>query len=250
MCGIIVRCHVGENFTEKDSPFELLITDPLDRKTGYGAILGIISCDFIPDSGYDSIGLYNADIDESGPETKEIDIRKPIEGEYELKVIGTGTGTYELEIYGTDREGDPSITDFSQIPISPNVIHSYLFNYSRKAGSKIEICGGFDGKGQRPRDVNKFLSYSNPTQVTTEIPAGEMTVDLVIFYNLPIIPSTFKAVLNGQDITNLFSPVADKNEIVKLTLAKGRNVLILSVDGTLASERVTTDKDRLVFIVP
>ena len=254
------RMFVGPEYTFYDpwcrlnirfhSPGELVITDPLGRKEGYDPVSDVLYYDEIADSGYDTIGLYNADTDESGPETKEIEIWRPIEGEYELKVTGTGTGTYDLEFYASDREGGPSIEDFSQVSISPNVIHSYIFNYSREAGSKIDICGAFDGKGQRPRDVNKFLSYSNPTRVTTEIPAGEMTFDLFIFYDLPVIPSTFEAVLNGQDITNLFSPVADKNEVVKLTLAKGRNVLILSVDGTLASERVATDKDRLVFIVP
>ena len=98
--------------------------------------------------------------------------------------------------------------------------------------------------------MNKFLSFSNPTQVTTKLPQGETTFDLFIFYDEAIIPETFKAELNRQDITNLFSPSPGGAETVRFNLSSGRNTLILSVDGRLASGRVATDRDRLVFIVP
>ena len=240
-CGIVIFFH---------SPGELLITDPQGKRTGYDPISGIEYSE-IPNSGYASEAIEDAITGEPGPETKIIDIRQPIEGEYELKVIGTEEDDYTLGIYATDRENNESGKEFLEpISISPEVVHSYVLNYSREVGSEIEVFGGFDGKGQRPRDVNKFLSYSNPTQMRTELAEGVTTFDLVIFYDQSIIPGTFKAGLNKQDITSLFSPSPGGAETVRLNLASGRNTLILSVDGTLTSGRVATDRDRLVFLVP
>jgi len=247
-CSLNIRCHPAGKY---DSPCELVITDPLGRKEGYDPVSGTTYQGQIPDAFYGEEGLPNLPEDPPEPQSKEIDISVPAEGKYELKVIGTKKGGYDLEVHASDREGGISYKDdIEQIPISPNVVHTYIINYSRAAGSKIEVIGGFDGKGQRPRDVNKFLSYSNPTQVTTELLPGVKTFNLSIFYDEAIITGTFKAELNRQDITNLFSPSLGGNEIVKLNLASGRNTLILSVDGRLSSGRQATDRDRLVFIVP
>jgi hypothetical protein len=217
---------------------------------GYDPILNIFYVDEIPNSGYDNVSLPDADTDEPGPITQELEIWRPVDGEYELKVIGTGIGSYELRVTLSDRESGGNTEEFFEIPISPKEVHNYLFNYSREAGAKMDVSGGFDGKGQRPRDVNKFLSYSNPTQVTTELLPGVKTFNLSIFYDEAVITGTFKAELNRQDITNLFSPSPGRNEVVKLNLVSGRNTLILSVDGRLSSGRQATDTDRLVFIVP
>jgi hypothetical protein len=240
-CGLTIRFH---------SPGELVITDSLGRKEGYDSISGTTYQGQIPDAFYGETGLPNLPEDLPEPQSKEIDISVPAEGEYELKVIGTDVGNYDLEIRAWDREGGRSYKDIEQIPIITNTVHTYILNYSRAAGSKLEVIGGFDGKGQRPKDVNKFLSYSNPTQVTTELLPGVKTFNLSIFYDQAIISGTFKAELNRQDITNLFSSSPGRNEVVKLNLVSGRNTLILSVDGRLSSGRQATDTDRLVFIVP
>ena len=99
--------------------------------------------------------------------------------------------------------------------------------------------------GQRPRDVNKLLSYSNPTESWTTLPAGTTTYQLMLFYGEAIVPSSFKATLNGVDITSWFSPTAGNSDIVNIDLQAGRNVLLLSIDG----EGHATDRERLVFLV-
>ena len=69
-------------------------------------------------------------------------------------------------------------------------------------------------------------------------------------YASTTIPATFSARLNGVDITSLFHPQPGTFETVQLVfLQPGRNVLVLSIDGTVSSGRVATDTDRLVFIV-
>ncbi|MEW6675315.1 MAG: hypothetical protein AB1348_04810 [Nitrospirota bacterium] len=73
---------------------------------------------------------------------------------------------------------------------------------------------------------------------------------LLVFYGKTILPETFNATLNGIDIKGIFHPKPDISEAVKLNLQKGRNTLILSVDGIRDDGKRATDRDRLVFIVP
>lgn len=108
----------------------------------------------------------------------------------------------------------------------------------------------FDGKGQRPADVNSFLSYLKPLEAQTTLPQGQSAYYLLIFYGKTIQPQTFKATLNGADISGSFHPNPDSSDAVKLNLQQGRNTLVVSVDGIRNDGRKATDTDRLVFIVP
>jgi hypothetical protein len=108
----------------------------------------------------------------------------------------------------------------------------------------------FDGKGQRPADVNSFLGYEQPMQTQTELSAGTKSYDIHIYYGKTVDPTTFAAKLNKQDISSLFSPQPFSDEEVVIPLPKGRNTLLLSIDGKKSDGRIATDSDRLVFIVP
>ncbi len=107
----------------------------------------------------------------------------------------------------------------------------------------------FNGGGQKPDDVNLFLRYANPKESQTELPAGQNTFEILIYYGKTIKKETFKATLNDQDIKNLFSPVPGGGDYVKLTLQNGRNVLEFSIDGLNKRGHTANDKDRLVLIV-
>lgn len=240
--GIEIRFH---------SPGELLLTDPQGRRVGYDPRTGT-KYNEIPEAFYEPIGLEDAETGEPGPYTKELEIPRPLAGDYQLDVIGTDTGTYTLEINATDPELNPSIEEVENISITPNEVHIYGFYYAKTVGAELEfkaIPGNFDGKGQRPSDVNKFLSYVTPTQSATTLPAGTTSFSLVVIYDKNIIPATLTATLNGVDVSPLFHPVSGGMESVTLNLNQGRNTLILSVEGNLPN-RVARDTDRLVFIVP
>ncbi len=107
----------------------------------------------------------------------------------------------------------------------------------------------FNGGGQKPDDVNLFLRYANPKESQTELPAGQNTFEILIYYGKTIKKETFKATLNDQDIKSLFSPVPGGGDYVKLTLQSGRNVLEFSIDGLNQRGHTANDKDRLVLIV-
>lgn len=107
----------------------------------------------------------------------------------------------------------------------------------------------FKGKGQRPVDVNSFLSYYEPKDSTTLLTPGITTFDLQVFYGASIMPLSFSASLNGKDISADFSPIPSGNQVVTLRLESGRNVLLLSVEGERVDGKTARDEDRLVFVV-
>ena len=207
---------------------------------------------------YDEMpGYYGSDTQhddvsgEVGHESKILSVAKPMDGDYTLQVIGTGADSYGVHfrvsgdwngVYRTEAVGE-----FDGY-ITPGEIHSYGLNFVRANGPTLALHGGFDGGGQRPKDVNKFLSYISPTNSQTKLPAGTASFPLMLAYSKDIIAATFKAVLNGIDVTSSFKPVMGGHETVVIPLAAGRNVIELSVDGALTT-RTARDADRLVFIV-
>jgi hypothetical protein len=181
------------------------------------------------------------------PRTELLDIPRPSDGDYKLYVIGTETRTYGLDIDVWYSDMNSSMKKFREIPITSGEIHIYSFYYSKNGEGDVEI--EFDRDGQRPRDVNKFLSYVRPSQRQTSLPAGTTTYNAIVVYGDSIIPSSFKTELNGLDITSLFNPIPEGTDAVTLNLNQGRNTLILSVDANLTN-RVANDKDTLIFMVP
>ena len=226
---------------------EALVMDPLGRKLGLDPITSQ-RYDEIPWSGYGA-PIRDVSTEEMRNPPKEIEITGAINGDYLVRVTGIGSGKYGIQVWLDNKTRQSySKTLASNVQTSRNAVHTYSVHYDSSNLSAIYASGGFDGGGQRPKDVNKFLTYANPSDSQTDLPAGTTTFPLMIFYGNNAITSTFKATMNGVDITNLFSPTAGNHETVNLPLSPGRNVLSLSTDGNLPT-RVATDTDRLVFIV-
>jgi len=226
---------------------EAIVTDPLGRRLGFDQNRNKRYSE-IPHGGVGS-PVRDSSPKELSDSSKEIIIGEAINGDYLISIIGTKIGKYRLDVrkHNTLRQSSAMILA-KDVPISPNVVHSYSVHYDSTNLSATSASGGFDGGGQRPKDVNKFLTYANPSDSQTDLPAGTTTFPLMIFYGSNIIASTFKASLNGVDITSLFNPNPGSHETVTINLTAGRNVLSLSTDGNLPT-RVATDTDRLVFIV-
>lgn len=90
------------------SPIELLVTDPLNRKSGYDPVAGIF-WDEIPDSEYflSSIAADGGQ-GEVFPLSKVLLSQKPIEGEYNIEIFGVGNGNYEVDIFAANHYGTVS----------------------------------------------------------------------------------------------------------------------------------------------
>jgi hypothetical protein len=105
----------------------------------------------------------------------------------------------------------------------------------------------FDGGGQQPAEVNKFMRYVAPTQSRNKVPANT-TYTVVVYYGATINAATFSATLDGVDITSRFHPVPGGADAVKIAIGTATTKLHLSVDGTKASGGKGTDSDTLTFL--
>jgi hypothetical protein len=230
------------------SPAELLVTDPHGRRSGRDPVAGVTYAE-IPGAEYGSNAIDDILNDEPDPNpSKEFGVNQPLAGEYAVEVVGTGTGTYTLSIRTHSRDGQLGFRRFVGVPTAPGVAHRYVVTYDPAApGGPIGLTGSFSGGGGRS-SVDLFLSYSAPVERQTTLPPGATEYTLMIFYGGTIIPSTFSAVLDGEDISHLFKPRPGEVETVSLPLQAGRNVLLLKVDGE-DRERIGTDRDRLTFTV-
>jgi hypothetical protein len=235
-------------FIALGSPAELLITDPTGKRLGFDPTTKIGYSE-IPNSVYsreangdDSTGVPDPD------PVKVLDLMSIIQGDYTLQLTGTGTGTYNLDIRAYDQNDNPSPTSFLKMPIYNGQIITYKIPFDPTGTTPLVVNGGFDGGGQRPKDVNKFLTYASPNGGKTVLTGGVTSYALVIFYAPSVISSSFTATLNGGDVSQLFHPLPGTHEVVNLNLNAGSNVLVLSIDGNLPT-RVATDTDRLTFSV-
>jgi len=233
------------------SPAELLLTDSSGLRTGIDPIAGASFAE-IAGATYNDDSFDDPNDDTDTPahvDAKVLDLTPGAPGTYNLTVTGTGTGTYDLDLTAFDPTFQRSYTTIEDMPVSPGSTQVYTFTLPVAPGGSFPVSGGFLGGGQRPRDVNHFLTYANPTSSETDLPAGTTSVPLLIFYDAQVIAATFSATLNGTDVTGLFHPAAGTFERVDVPLLSGSNVLLLKIDGNLPT-RVATDADRLVFAVP
>ena len=232
------------------SPAELLLTDPSGRRTGINSATDT-TFEEIPGSSYMVDAIDPPDEpDAKGIDTKMLEVSPLPDGQYTLAVQGTGSGTYLLEFLyqGVDHQGQAKAA-IRDVPVAAGTVHTYRFTAPIATGGGFRLEGGFNGGGQRPRDVNKFLSYAAVSSGRTDLPAGTTTYPLMVFYDAAIVPSSFYATINRTTITSLFHPAPGGFETVSIPLQKGSNTLQLSIDGNLAN-RVATDTDRLVFRAP
>ncbi|MEK7521058.1 MAG: hypothetical protein AAB560_03195, partial [Patescibacteria group bacterium] len=90
------------------SPAELLIVDPLGRKLGKDPIANTVYNE-IPDGSYTQEGPIITSDTSLDPnqihKTKVIYIPTPVEGNYDIRVIGTDTGIYEISTLIYDNQG-------------------------------------------------------------------------------------------------------------------------------------------------
>ena len=179
-----------------------------------------------------------------------LDIRQPIDGAYEVQVIGTSPGNYTLDVQGRDRNGDVTRRPhFRAISTDRGAVHRYILNYSPVTGAPVSVSGGFKGKSHKANSADAFISYANLTGAETRLPEGQTTFPLLIFYGNSIRPVTFTAMLNDTNISSWFTPDPGKSQTVFVPLRRGSNTLMLSVGGTTVAGEEATDTDRLVFSV-
>jgi hypothetical protein len=113
------------------SPVDLVITDPQGRRLGFDPASGT-SYEEIPDAWYGVDGTI-AGGDGSGEiltGVKTAWLNAPVDGQYALEVIGTGTGMYTVHAEAYDRDGNYSPIEGPSGTTSPGQVDSALVHYT------------------------------------------------------------------------------------------------------------------------
>lgn len=97
------------------SPATMMVTDPLGRRTGTDpatgeVVLEIPTADYVPGDGVESGSV--------------VAIADPIEGEYQVEVAGTGTGSYNLSAISTVDNVVTAEMHSIDVPITEGEIHT------------------------------------------------------------------------------------------------------------------------------
>ena len=222
----------------------MLLTDPEGRRTGIDPLSGRSFAE-IPYSSYEAIGLANLVTGDPGPTTQELAVTEPVNGDFSIRIVCTYEDVYSIEIKGYDKAGDFGHLIARDVPIKLYSIHTYSLRYKKgneKDLDSMTLRGGYDGTGDEEGDANLPLSYNTCSSSDIELPAETKQYSLGIWYYEGTDPKSFIATLNGKDITALFAPKANSNEIVTLDLSQGINSLVLRIEGDVQSQKlVDTD---------
>ena len=218
----------------------MLLTDPEGRRTGIDPLSGS-SYKEIPNGFYGTTGLRDAVTGDPGPETQELTVTRPIDGEFSIRILCSYEEKYYFEIFGYDAAGDFGHILTREIQHELYTVHTYSLRYKKgneKDLDTMTLRGGYDGTGDERRDGNLLLSYFTCSSSDIELSAGTKQFSLGVWYYEGTDPKSFKATLNGKDISALFTPKANSNGIVTLDLTQGSSSLVLEIEGDMQSQRL------------
>ncbi len=225
-------------------PVDLLLTAPDQKRLGRDPISGR---DFkeIPKAAYETTRLSDDVTGDEGADNHEIEAIGLQPGTYHLVITGVQRGSYSASVVITEIDGSRS-ANLSKIPISAGARHQMVVEITNQSAPESFVYGAFPGtsEGESPT-ANTLLSYLTPPGGCD----GKSDGILLLFYSSFIAPSTFRAELNGRDISALFSPGKGKSQAITPPWQKGKNLLRLSVQGHQAGQTMI-DTDEVLFQFP
>ncbi|MFQ6119553.1 MAG: hypothetical protein ACE5KE_06680, partial [Methanosarcinales archaeon] len=189
------------------SPAELLITDPLGRKLGKDPIADILYNE-IPDGNYTKEGpIVTSDIPlEPGDvqESRVVYIPYPIDGEYDIKVIGTESGGYTTGLLVYDQNGQSKdITQEGNTTV--NNIQEFELNYYSQIIEQTEVYRIVDidiKPGSYPSSINLKSKGVTPVAVLTNdfFDVKDIVIDSVVFAGANPLRGKLEDVDNDNDL--------------------------------------------------
>jgi hypothetical protein len=121
-----------------NSPAEVLITNPQGQRTGKDPQIDTVYNE-IPNAFY-YVESLASDTGEggSGHPYKIFDLTSPPDGSYTVQVIGTGSGSYILDILNYDKIGNPASKEISgQTEVGS--VNTYRMDYSSSPGAQVNV---------------------------------------------------------------------------------------------------------------
>lgn len=119
------------------SPVEFVVTDPLNRKSGYDPITET-HWDDIPETDYEIFAMKNALEPSLIIEAKVLEIDIPLDGQYTISIYGTGDGEYTVYSLAIDKMGQTERYEFNGIAYEGS-INIETFDYSENFDLSIKI---------------------------------------------------------------------------------------------------------------
>ncbi|PIT97339.1 hypothetical protein COT77_01985, partial [Candidatus Berkelbacteria bacterium CG10_big_fil_rev_8_21_14_0_10_41_12] len=153
------------------SPAELLVTDSLGRKLGKDPITGI-EYNEIPDAWYFEDGFDDptGETPPSQERNKLIQILEPVDGEYNIQVIGTGTGSYTMNLSVYDETGESKDIAKEGETTTDN-IQEFTLGYSAETVEEVEFHKIVDidiKPGSDPNTINLKSKGVTPVAILTD----------------------------------------------------------------------------------
>ncbi|HEX5339806.1 MAG TPA: hypothetical protein VFX47_02885 [Gammaproteobacteria bacterium] len=231
------------------SPAELVVTAPDGKEqTGFDPTSGT-TYSGIPNAIYSGESLRDDDTGEADPDPiKFFYLPGPVTGNYTIQVIGTDTGTYSMKVSTLDSSGhEAAATELDDVPTFAGNIQQYTLDYQGSTSTPLTFEAGYAGGGQS-KQVNGFLEYSSPAAARVKVSANVTSYRIVLQYGSTIVPTTFSATLNGNDVSNLFHPQSGTTETVTVPLQAGSNKLLFKIQGVETNGHTATDRDSFTLI--
>ena len=187
------------------SPAEMLFTDPIGRRLGKDPTNNV-EYNEIPEGVYYQEGIGNPFPETSVPneESKNIWIPDPIDGKYDIQIIGTESGSYTLDTLIYDQTGQSK--DVTQEGnTSLNNIQNFELDYSATTIQQSEIYRIVDidiKPGSYPNAINlKSKGVAPVTIITTPFfDAKNVVIDSVIFAGANPLKGKLEDVDNDKDL--------------------------------------------------
>ncbi len=148
------------------SPVELYLIDPQGRRLGVNPNNLGEEYDEIPDGVY----YIEDSLIEAGKSTKVIEILNPADGNYELKVVGTGEGSYIIDYDSYDKSGEWIDSKTFKGNAVPGESDVYKLNYS--SGSSEEASCFSDS------EISQGNTYTTATLDFSWISPGDFSPEV------------------------------------------------------------------------
>ncbi len=193
----------------------------------------------IPNSSIIVEELTDDDPDDAGqpdlsPTEEEIEVLRPEADEYTLKVNGFERGVYSLEIYATGPDSNTSTVFLQIVPAYPGSLFELHMVCRRTPSFEFDLDRG----GLQP--PHGAFSFAQPLASEVRLPAEDKALAVVIYYDPVMVPSSFRALLDGKDQSSLFHVKTGELELVRVPLSPGDHRLVVHANNQSGQ---TTEQD-------
>jgi len=182
-------------------------------------------------SDMDNVDNPDDDADESrGPQVHvtsySFAVEKPAAGEYVLKIKGSRKGSFVLEMAKEMRSPQQDGLTYNSFAVLQNVPTLPGTAFELRFVCHGDPCDMDIGSGGL-RPIHGAFSFAQPLTSNVRLPVGEKTLAIVIYYDPAMDTSSFRALLDGNDRTEMFHARAGELEMVCVPVRPGSHTLAI-----------------------